>query len=1569
MSTTARLGIASAVLFLLSTLARAGNGLVRDGRVLTEYRPPVIESPDAALLVVTLLDGRVVAVRMDSGEVMWTYDTGTPLVTAKQAKAMVPDLRIFPGVDGRLYLYGSALATADGSTSGTKLERLPISLPELVAASPSVTHDGSLITGARSTEVLLLDRLTGKRLGGGAAAAGAGVGSGVGGAGAGPGGVGAAAAAEAGEAAGAAPGPGLGADAGVGVGSPATIGLEDRALLPLPDPDRVVVLGREDFVVRSIKSGAELWNVSFSRLVNMQPQGAAAAAAAAAAAGAAEQAAAETLGSLGQGGSRLGRDALPYFTVRADHTLQAYDPTSRIRRWALSFDAAPVGVFATRLGDTNFLDPEVRAAQRLHLHLHQQEQQQQPSPHAGGRQPQQQQVPGDGKGGKQGPGQCPDWSVGGLAALVRRQGNSGGNAGAGGGAEGGTCSPAGSDGSGSGGRGGSSGSSSQVLVGRLRGSLYALPADHVTLEEGGVQANSLALSGPASTTPLDLPQLPPSTSPASAAASAATTADKALAVIDSSSGGGGSSRTDVMTYMADVETGEGVVSGLVCPPGVHLLATLDEPKEPRGPWPWLPNAVQTSPAPQALGEGSSAQWPRLPAAAGAGAGGGRGAAADGAWWATVVVAGLAGAVVVIVVVSLRGRGKAAAAAAEMAAAKAPGATGAAAGGAGGGGQQLDVDVDAVTGGSSGSTSSVGKGRTAGGGGQQRRRKGRNTTGSAANGSGGVNGSAAAAAAAAPAPSPSSRGEEEQRRGSSSGEPLPRLSAAPAPTSDAAAQLLPSAEPRVQVRPDGSVAIGRLLVGPGILGYGSAGTVVYEGKLDGRPVAVKRLLRQFTALARKEIEVLILSDEHPNVVRCFAMEEDREFVYLALERCRSTLADFLTSPDGREQFVEAASGQPTQRCLSAMLDVCRGLAALHERGIVHRDLKPQNVLLTESSQRAKLSDMGLSKLLVPEQSSFVLYDNSHMGGYGSGAGGGGAGSSSSGGPSCGPGGSSGWQAPEQLIARGGGEARQTRSMDVFSLGCVLYYCMTGGRHPFGDSHYERDANILHGAPRLGPLAAAAGPEAAHLVGACLGKEAGRRPVLPEVLGHPLWWSDERRMAFLVDISDRIEFEDREPDTSLLEALEGFARVALAGPGLLPGEAEAPGAPCPSTSTSFGAPATAATSSSTSAPPSSLPSSSSSSPPNWGAALPAELVANLGRYRRYEYTSLRDLLRVVRNKRNHFREMPQQLQALMGPLPGGFLRFFTARFPRLLLSVYVFALRHLAVAGGGGEQQLAQYWPHAGGGQQQTGSSSGSGGQAFVQVYMAQYGPCLRTPKAPQPQQQPPAASQAVPEAVAGEEESPSGLGRVASSVTAAPSSSAGMAAGGMSNGAAATYLQTATPLLPPSAASLPPASGLQTLTPPFPNAGLLPPTLPLHPHPPAPPPPAQPATPAPAPLVLVGYEPCGEDGECHIREFPRRPGKQHCDFYVKTGHCKFGETCVFDHPLEFAVRLSSLGLPLRPSEPLCSFYLKNNDCRFGPACKFHHPMLRPVFAGSAAAASGAAGVVGIAGSEAGAVAQI
>lgn len=77
-------------------------------------------------------------------------------------------------------------------------------------------------------------------------------------------------------------------------------------------------------------------------------------------------------------------------------------------------------------------------------------------------------------------------------------------------------------------------------------------------------------------------------------------------------------------------------------------------------------------------------------------------------------------------------------------------------------------------------------------------------------------------------------------------------------------------------------------------------------------------------------------------------------------------------------------------------------------------------------------------------------------------------------------------------------------------------------------------------------------------------------------------------------------------------------------------------------------------------------------------------------------------------------------------------------------------------------------------------------------------------------------------------------------------------------------------------------------------------------------------------------------------FPERPGQPECQFYMKTGDCKFGAVCRFHHPRERLIPapdcvLSPLGLPLRPGEPLCIFYSRYGICKFGPSCKFDHPM--------------------------------
>ncbi|PNX92903.1 zinc finger CCCH domain-containing protein zfn-like [Trifolium pratense] len=79
----------------------------------------------------------------------------------------------------------------------------------------------------------------------------------------------------------------------------------------------------------------------------------------------------------------------------------------------------------------------------------------------------------------------------------------------------------------------------------------------------------------------------------------------------------------------------------------------------------------------------------------------------------------------------------------------------------------------------------------------------------------------------------------------------------------------------------------------------------------------------------------------------------------------------------------------------------------------------------------------------------------------------------------------------------------------------------------------------------------------------------------------------------------------------------------------------------------------------------------------------------------------------------------------------------------------------------------------------------------------------------------------------------------------------------------------------------------------------------------------------------------------IGEFPERIGQPECQYYMKTGTCKFGVTCKFHHPRDQAeisgrVALNTLGYPLRPNEAECSYYLRTGECQFGNTCKFHHP---------------------------------
>lgn len=63
-----------------------------------------------------------------------------------------------------------------------------------------------------------------------------------------------------------------------------------------------------------------------------------------------------------------------------------------------------------------------------------------------------------------------------------------------------------------------------------------------------------------------------------------------------------------------------------------------------------------------------------------------------------------------------------------------------------------------------------------------------------------------------------------------------------------------------------------------------------------------------------------------------------------------------------------------------------------------------------------------------------------------------------------------------------------------------------------------------------------------------------------------------------------------------------------------------------------------------------------------------LPDMGRFRTYKSNSLVDLLRVVRNKKHHYRELSDSLKKALGPVPDSFTEYFLSRFPRLLIHVF-------------------------------------------------------------------------------------------------------------------------------------------------------------------------------------------------------------------------------------------------------------------------------------------------------------
>jgi hypothetical protein len=217
--------------------------------------------------------------------------------------------------------------------------------------------------------------------------------------------------------------------------------------------------------------------------------------------------------------------------------------------------------------------------------------------------------------------------------------------------------------------------------------------------------------------------------------------------------------------------------------------------------------------------------------------------------------------------------------------------------------------------------------------------------------------------------------------------------------------------RAPVRQNGSVpdlAVGMEVGGcrlEQVIGRGGMG-IVYRGRdlrLE-RPVAVKLVASEHSADAgvrrRFEREArLMAAIDHPNVIPVYGAGEQDGHLYLVMRYVDGTDLRRLLAEQGRLDPVRAAL---------IVEQVGRALDAAHERGLVHRDIKPANVLL--SDDHAYLTDFGITRL-IDERTRAT--DSGEVVG------------------------TLDFMSPEQLR----GEETNARS-DVYSLGCVLYACLTG-----------------------------------------------------------------------------------------------------------------------------------------------------------------------------------------------------------------------------------------------------------------------------------------------------------------------------------------------------------------------------------------------------------------------------------------------------------------------------------------------------------------------------------------------
>ncbi len=207
-------------------------------------------------------------------------------------------------------------------------------------------------------------------------------------------------------------------------------------------------------------------------------------------------------------------------------------------------------------------------------------------------------------------------------------------------------------------------------------------------------------------------------------------------------------------------------------------------------------------------------------------------------------------------------------------------------------------------------------------------------------------------------------------------------------------------------------------------------VVYraEDAILGRAVALKTLHRRYAEVPsfrrrfRQEARAMACLD-HENIVKVYDISQDGEVPFIVVECVAGRDIGKLLGKHNGGHLNEKFARRMTAQLLLA-------LSYAHQRGIIHRDIKPSNILVTADGT-AKVADFGIARI--------VEEDGAEVGKPGEIVG------------------SARYMSPEQLK----GEEATPRS-DVYSVGVLLYHCLTG-RPPFSGDVRALAQQHIHKSP--------------------------------------------------------------------------------------------------------------------------------------------------------------------------------------------------------------------------------------------------------------------------------------------------------------------------------------------------------------------------------------------------------------------------------------------------------------------------------------------------------------------------